>query len=399
MPQRRWSWLTQSLVEAGYEVAVVAPGGDGKRFQKLYEAEVGTVGEDVIRVSGGAEAASITVRALKQAKVAVKSTLAAVVATRKGSLMRPDLVIGTVPAIPTVATTILIARLLKVPYAVDIRDAWPDLLQYSESWNKSTGKKSVREILLRGAPLRFASEFTKWLMNKVFAEARFLISTSSKFATVLKRRYPLGPRVVVVRNLFPTRATKVSARAEGPTATGLRVLYAGKVGRAQGLENAIYAVAQAEKLGVPVELRIVGSGAAFESLRHLAHRLGANVHFYDQVGVDSLDNHYAWASTTLVHLADWLPLEMTVPSKTYELMAIGMHITSVTKGETSKLVEDLGAGIAVPPDDPVALAEKWRCLWETPELLDVSARPAQWVQVQAKASTQRLLAEIATLES
>ena len=397
MPQRRWSWLAQNLVDAGYEVTVIAPSGVGKRIQKLYEAEAGTVGEDVIRVSGGGETSSITIRALRQASVAVKSTLAAVAATREGNLRRPDLVIGTVPAIPTVAATFLIARLLRIPYAVDIRDAWPDLLQYSDSWNESTGKKSIREIVLRGAPLRVASRVTKRVMDKVFADARFLITTSSKFATVLKRRYPLGPRVVVVRNLFPTRASKVSQRGGSRSATKLHVLYAGKVGRAQGLENAVNAVARAESWGIPIELRIVGSGAALDSLRRLARQLGTNVRFYDQVGVDSLDDHYVWASTTLVHLADWLPLEMTVPSKTYELMAIGMHITSVTKGETSDLVESLRAGIAVPPNDPEALAKKWKCLWEKPELLEVGVEPALWVQNQAIASVDRLLEEIATL--
>ena len=66
---------------------------------------------------------------------------------------RPDVVIGTVPAIPTALSTLALAKARRVPYIIDLRGAWPDLLNYTHRWNESVASTpSLREQILRGCP-------------------------------------------------------------------------------------------------------------------------------------------------------------------------------------------------------------------------------------------------------
>lgn len=80
-----------------------------------------------------------------------------------------------------------------------------------------------------------------------------------------------------------------------------------------------------------------------------------------------------------MHLTDWPALEQAVPSKTYELMNLGIHISAVASGETMELIEALEAGHVVAPESPEALAQLWMKLIDEPRLLDVSTVGAKWV--------------------
>ena len=97
---------------------------------------------------------------------------------------------------------------------------------------------------------------------------------------------------------------------------------------------------------------------------------------------DELQTIYEWADTALVHLTDWEPLNRTVPSKTYELMSLGVHTTAVVQGEAARIVEDLGAGIVVQPENPEALAEAWTTLIDDRSKLTVSPSGREWVATQ-----------------
>ena len=55
----------------------------------------------------------------------------------------PELIIGTVPSIPTAFVAYLLSRVYGKPYVIDLRDAWPDLLDQSGKWNDGLGKRSV----------------------------------------------------------------------------------------------------------------------------------------------------------------------------------------------------------------------------------------------------------------
>ena len=93
-----------------------------------------------------------------------------------------------------------------------------------------------------------------------------------------------------------------------------------------------------------------------------------------------------------MHLTDWKPLDWTVPSKTFELMELGIHISGVLSGESAELVTQLEAGDVVPPERPEELARLWKSLAEDRTKLQVSEDGRQWVKEQRdKYAPQALL--------
>ena len=229
-------------------------------------------------------------------------------------------------------------------------------------------------------------------------EADAIISTSSELAKDLRQRAVLTrngitPPVFTIRNVFPA-ATKFKTNSSVYTPGRLRVLYAGTIGRAQDLQNAVDALRLCIQQGVDVRLRFVGSGAAKSELQRISKDLGSAVSFEPRHPADSLEEYYQWADTALVHLADWEPLKRTVPSKVYELMEAGIHISAVVQGEAASIISRSQAGTVVMPNDPNALAELWMQLVRDPRGLESSGIGQIWVKQQRSVETPRILDKV-----
>ena len=187
VPQRRWGWLAEILKEQGHSVTVVAPPAHYDRkmsfprwvkargFLPRKETELGPSGERIVRCGFFPGGTSLTVRALNQAAVALGASQVLLIS--RGSLKgyRPDLIFGTVPALPTSAVTWLASKRFRAPYVIDLRDAWPDLLEESDSWNEGTGKKSFRQRVLSFGLLQIVS----WLTQRVLYRSCLLYTSQS----------------------------------------------------------------------------------------------------------------------------------------------------------------------------------------------------------------------------
>src|SRR5699024_8262165 len=120
--------------------------------------------------------------------------------------------------------------------------------------------------------------------------------------------------------------------------------------------------------------------------------------FYPKKDAAELLEFYQWADTALVHLASWEPLKRAVPSKTYELMEIGLHITGVVSGETSELIRYLNAGSVVPPSNPDALAELWIELALAPDNFETKGAAREWVVNERTLRTPKVLSRLLDAE-
>lgn len=399
VPQRRWSWLTELLEGQEHQVTVIAPPPHYDRkiplnswIKKLVSdglnnEEVGSSGELILRSPFLPAGTSLTARALNQAFVGLGVVVR--VAFRTGSLKgyRPDLIIGTVPAIPISLVVWLVGKIYHRPYIVDLRDAWPDLLEQSDSWNSGMGKPSLRQRILSRGPLQLVSWAIKRAMNLSLRNARAIIATSERLAQNLEARPEIRHssklrEIVTIRNVFPPKTEIVRKQVSGDGENSLRILYAGTIGRAQNLRNALDAVRIVKESGLDIKIRIVGSGAEKHELRKLTEDIRDAVSFEPSRPADELETYYAWADSAMVHLADWEPLERTVPSKVYELLTAGIHISAVVRGETAKLITSLNAGHIVEPNDPEALAALWLELAKHRDQLITSNEGRDWVMNQ-----------------
>lgn len=360
--------------------------------------EYGPSGEMIVRCEYIPATNSLTQRVINQLVVACGMILRVF---PKGSIPRkfsPDLVIGTVPALPTAAVTYLVSRFLKAPYIIDLRDAWPDLLQNSRDWNRELGKKSLRQKVLERGPKQLLLRLVERVLWGVYSQADTMLFTSrylqESTLDSLRSRGLSTPKSMLVRNVFPTpqHDVNMSGDLDGPgTMREFRILYAGTVGRAQNLNNLLEAIAIATRDGVDVKAKILGKGDAFTHLRSVWSGLTDLVEFKRAVEPEKLSDYYAWADCAVVHLAEWGALERAVPSKTYELMENGIFILGAVGGETAALVRELAAGDVVPPGEPAALAEKIKELSKNRHRLGLRNAAQQWVKNERKKVEEEII--------
>ncbi|GAA1731307.1 glycosyltransferase family 4 protein [Isoptericola hypogeus] len=406
-PQRRWDTLTPRIMAAGLDVAVLAPPphyptgrlqDDDARYRPGSITR-GRHGERVVRVRFRPHSPRLLSRTLDQTIAAASSVWLGVRYFRRRGA-RPHVVIGTVPGIPSMFAAWALARLLRARLVVEMRDAWPDLIEPSGILDNDRPARARALSGLRAAAHRAVS--------RLQARADAVVTTTETFAQVLLERGIR--RVTVVRNgtsFRPLDARDAADPARDETADRardeardeareladradvtaprrpLRAVYAGTVGRAQDLECVVRAAALVARRGLPIDLRIVGTGSEVPALQRLAADLDAPVSFVGPVPHEQVRRLYSWADTVVVTLRDWKPLEWTVPSKLYEVMASGTYATACVAGEAAALVRRSGAGSVISPGDSDALADLWAGWAATEAVPDVEPLAARWVAENA----------------
>lgn len=382
-PQRRWGPLVEALVERGHQVVVVTPPPHypgGLLTSDDPEVQVGAVakgarGEVVVRCNFAEHSQSLSSRIIDQATTAL-STIR--VAHQVIQHQRADIILATAPPLPSAYAASWVAWTRKIPYILDLRDVWPDLLQYMNEWGPRADQKRRWSSLLAPA-FAAASTVASRALNFSLRHASGITTTTPSFAELLRER---GFRPVLnLRNLASVLDSPVApleTRDDGE----LRILYVGTTGRAQGLHSALDAIERLGDRGVKVKMRIVGSGAALNFLKEEAKIRNLPIEFLGRLPHAKVSEHYEWADTSLVHLRDWKPLQYTVPSKLYESLSAGRHVTVAADGESARIVEETQVGIAVPAMDPVALADAWEYLSKNPELMDIKNQGTLWLDAR-----------------
>ena len=381
-PQQRWGALVRRFIQAGHTVHVVSPsphypyGGLLPSAADMRRGAVheGNYGETVHRVAFRPHATRLGSRMFDQVVSSV-DTIPTVL--RRLRRIRPDVIVATAPALPTLFSGAFLSRTLDVPLVTEMRDAWPDLLAVANDWDTAAVPvPSNRSAALRPRIVHAASAVTTTIQRRSSA----VVTTTESFASALRIR---GVRSVhVVRNgahPLPNYEQHVQREFAGE----LRVLYLGTVGRAQGLGAAVLAARQAYAGGVPLRLRIVGAGAEHEAVAEMAAKGDVPIEVFGQVPKHEVAEHYAWADTLLVALRPWAPLKLTVPSKLYEAMSIGIHVTGMVEGEAAAILRSANTGAVVAPGDVNGLAETWAKLANDPSQLFVGDSGRAWTDEHA----------------
>jgi glycosyltransferase involved in cell wall biosynthesis len=133
--------------------------------------------------------------------------------------------------------------------------------------------------------------------------------------------------------------------------------YVGTIGMAHGLDTLLLA---AERLRDREALAfvLVGTGAERTRLEGDARRRGlGNVLFVGPVDKEEVKRYWRLCDVALVLLKDASLFLHVIPSKMFEAMGTGRPIILGVRGESRELLQEAGAGIAISPENPQALAE------------------------------------------
>lgn len=272
--------------------------------------------------------------------------------TRWGLLRRMDAwLVYSTPA-TVVAPAMLARAVFRRPYVMLIQDLWPDTV---------TESGFVRE----GRVLTAATRALHAFCDASYRGAAEIAVTSPGMAEILIERGVAARRLSVVANWVdetvfrPVPRDPALARQLG--LTGFVVMYAGSLGDLQGLDQVLEAAALVADLP-EVRFAFVGSGVAEARLRRAAAGL-ANVTFLGRQPVERMTEVMACGDVQLVSLKDLPLFRSTLPSKVQAALASGRVVLGAVAGDAGRLIRRSGAGLAVPPQRPRALAEAVRRLY------------------------------------
>lgn len=230
------------------------------------------------------------------------------------------------------------------PFILDVQDLWPESVVKSGMTGTSRMARAI------GVMCRF-----------VYGRARRIVVQSRGIAARLIERGVPSEKIDVIFNW----ADEEAARANGTcdlTRYGFEgrfnVVYGGNFGSLQGLDTLIRAARLAADRVPELQLLLIGNGVERDRLVALREELGAaNVRIEEGVPRSQVGDVFAAADVLAMHLIDDPLFEITIPQKTQFYMAMGKPVLIGARGEAAEFVTGAGAGVAVDPDNPSAMAD------------------------------------------
>lgn len=253
---------------------------------------------------------------------------------------RWDLVFATSSRLMTAGLGANIARRMKAPLYLDIRDLFTD---------------NMRE-LLAGSPLKLLMPAFKGIERYAFRSATRINVVSEGFIGNIARLVPgMKPAIFTngIDDLFLANDFEMKAK---PDALPL-IVYAGNQGEGQGLHRII---PQAAKLlDGKARIRVIGDGGRRKALEDVLRAEGrTNVELLPPVPRSELLQHYRQADILFLHLNDLDAFRKVLPSKIFEYGATGKPVLAGVAGYAAKfLQEELPCAEVFEPLDAEAMAE------------------------------------------
>lgn len=242
------------------------------------------------------------------------------------------------------------ARSLDIPYVLHVQDLWPESV---------TGSG-----ILPGRLARVASAPLNWWLTRVYRSAARTIAIAPSMREMLVQRGVPAERAVTIFN-WSDDADEIVPNLSSSSAIGLRLVYAGNLGRMQDLETIVRALAEVRDLE-GTELAIAGSGVLEDDLRKLVGQLAVpNVRFLGRLSADEVARLYAQSDFQFVTLKDLAIFDGTVPSKFQAGIANALPAISTVRGDLRTLIETHRLGFTAAPEDPSSLAAAIRLAYAT----------------------------------
>lgn len=279
-----------------------------------------------------------------------------VLATLAGLRLAYDTVLVTNPAIETGLPFCLLAWMRRKPTLFCVWDLYPEV-------GEQLG------IFRNPVVIRLVKAMEDFCLRR----ANLVQVLSSDFIPNLRHRVDLS-RLVLVPPWLDTEFIRPLPRVnafsrEHDLDNAFAVLYAGNLGLSQGLANVLLA---AERLAPfpDIQFVFVGDGAGRTELISRATKLKlVNVRFIPLQPRERLPQVLASADLGLVSMQKGIGAS-SLPSKVFPILASARPIVAIADNGSGllKLVQEYGAGICIPPDDPNALVEAILELYRCPQL-------------------------------
>lgn len=268
---------------------------------------------------------------------------------------RPDYILVESPPLFLGITAYLAAKRWQVPWILNVADLWPD---------------SVRALglLKEGMLLTVATKLEAWLYRR----ANLINVVTEGLREILIHQKQVPPKKI----LFLPNGVDTQIFAPQPVDNtwqnhlGLPnqpiFLYTGTHGYAHGMEVILQAAELLKE--TPLLFLLVGGGSDKSRLEQLSKAKAlTNVLFWPSQPPAQIARLYSLAQAGISTLQSAPLFDGTRPVKILATMACAKPVIYSGSGEGARMVQQAKAGLVVPPQDPVALAEAVRYVIAHPQ--------------------------------
>lgn len=266
---------------------------------------------------------------------------------------RWDVVVATSSRLMSASLGAWVAKRRGAMLYLDVRDLFTDTME-----------DVLAKSLMRGLLPAF-----RLLERWTFGAARQMNVVSAGFLPHIQGVAP-GLTPTVYTNGIDLTFVETNFTKSMPTEKPV-VLYAGNMGRGQGLHRIVPNVAEAMP---EVEFRLIGDGGRRDALMESVARLSlTNVEILTPVERDALMEAYRQADVLFLHLNAFKACYKVLPSKIFEYAATGKPILAGVGGYAANFLHDNIPGVEVfAPCDSDAMQAGLQRLISGPRIIDRS---------------------------
>jgi glycosyltransferase involved in cell wall biosynthesis len=280
-----------------------------------------------------------------------------------GSILAPFLCRGTYdvifvyePSPMTVGLPALVLKKLKsIPIFFWMQDLWPESLS-------ATGAVNSKIIL----------KMVEGLVRLICRGCDRILIQSKAFSSPVRRLGVDRERILYYPNSAEELYQPIKLDADAPERSvipkGFSIMFAGNIGAAQDFATILGA---AEKLRNYSDIHwiILGDGRMQPWVESQVRKRGLikNVHLLGRHPVQAMPRYFSLADALLVTLRKEPIFELTIPSKVQSYLACAKTVIAALEGEGARVIEEAGAGLACPAEDPEALSDAVLTMYSMPE--------------------------------
>jgi colanic acid biosynthesis glycosyl transferase WcaI len=260
---------------------------------------------------------------------------------------RPDVTLVYSPPLMLGLTAALVSKAWRTPFVFWVNDLWPRAALHLG-------------FMQEGSLYRAASALERFVYHHA---ARIFVYSHRMLEEVVadggeRGKIEYHPLWIDTEVFHPDPAGASRIREQHGWGEKFVILYGGNIGLAQGLDVFVES-ARLLRETPDIHFVMVGSGVEKENLEGLARSYGlTNLEFIGHQPKHQVLTYFSAADLLFAHLKAAPHRVGTVPEKLLAYMACGRPVLmAAQEGAAADVVREHSCGVAIPPDDPQALAQ------------------------------------------
>jgi len=240
---------------------------------------------------------------------------------------------------------IVLKAIKNTPVIFWVQDLWPESLE-------ATG--AIRS--------KFLLSLVRCMVKFIYSKCDRILMQSQAFEKPISALHADKKRLLYFPNsaeeLYKPIILEEQAPERKEVPNGFIVMFAGNIGVAQDFDTILEA-ATIVAAYPDIHFVVLGNGRDFTRVQEQIQKraLTTTVHLLGRRPKEAMPGYFSLADVMLVSLKKEPIFALTIPSKIQSYMACAKPIITSLDGEGSRIVQEAGAGITVPAENPQELAD------------------------------------------